>query len=126
MTTKILIISFVFITTILTSQTTTKPPTIKIKKDNSDILKGQKIYIDNCKVCHDNPKLGPKLNGVTEKYTKQWILDFTVNSERLIKLKDKDAVKIWLAWKKAPMTVYDGFTKETLDQLYAYLKTLKK
>jgi cytochrome c2 len=105
---------------------TTKPATIKVKKDDSNILKGQKIYIDNCASCHDNTKRGPKLNGVTDKYSKQWVLDFSENSERLIKLKDKDAVKIWLEWKKAPMTVFTGFTDETREQLYAYLKTLKK
>lgn len=124
MTKRTLIILFIFISTGFLAQTK-QPKIIKIKKDNSDILKGHKIYVDNCKVCHDNTKLGPKLNGVTEKYSKQWVLEFTENSERLIKLKDKDALKIWLAWKKAPMTVYTGFTKESLDQLYAYLKTLK-
>lgn len=121
---KCLLILLIIISTSLVAQTKNQA-IIKIKKDDIDISKGKKIYIDNCKVCHDNSRLGPKLNGVTKKYSKKWILDFTVNSERFIKLKDKDAVKIWLAWKKAPMTVYTGFTKESLDQLYAYLETLK-
>ena len=120
------ILTILFISSInLIAQTPSKPSTIKIKKDNSDLLAGRKIYVQNCAVCHDNPKLGPKLNGVTAKYSKQWVLDFTVNSELLIHNKDKAAIKIWLAWKKAPMTVYNGFTKETLDQLYIYLKSLK-
>ena len=120
------ILAILFISSInLIAQTPSKPSTIKIKKDNSDLLAGRKIYVQNCAVCHDNPKLGPKLNGVTAKYSKQWVLDFTVNSELLIHNKDKAAIKIWLAWKKAPMTVYNGFTKETLDQLYIYLKSLK-
>jgi mono/diheme cytochrome c family protein len=120
----ILAILFIFSINLI-AQTPSKPSTIKIKKDNSDLLAGRKIYVQNCAVCHDNPKLGPKLNGVTAKYSKQWVLDFTVNSELLIHNKDKAAIKIWLAWKKAPMTVYDGFTRETLDQLYIYLKSLK-
>ena len=120
------ILTILFISSInLIAQTPSKPSTIKIKKDNSDLLAGRKIYVQNCAVCHDNPKLGPKLNGVTTKYSKQWVLDFTVNSELLIHNKDKAAIKIWLAWKKAPMTVYDGFNRETLDQLYIYLKSLK-
>ena len=120
------ILAILFISSInLIAQTPSKPSTIKIKKDNSDLLAGRKIYVQNCAVCHDNPKLGPKLNGVTAKYSKQWVLEFTVNSELLIHNKDKAAIKIWLAWKKAPMTVYNGFTKETLNQLYIYLKSLK-
>jgi mono/diheme cytochrome c family protein len=126
MTIRIILIILFISSLSLIAQTPSKPSTIKIKKDNSDLIAGRKIYVQNCAVCHDNPKLGPKLNGVTEKYPKQWVLDFTVNNELMIRRKDKDAIKIWLAWKKSAMTVYDGFTKETLDQLYVYLKSLKK
>ena len=126
MTLKIISIIILLSTLKVIAQTPNKLSTIKIKRDNTDLLNGKKYYIQNCAICHDNPKLGPKLNGVTEKYSKQWVLDFTENNERLLNLKDKQAIKIWLAWKKAPMTVYEGgVTKKQLEDLYTYLKTLK-
>jgi hypothetical protein len=119
----LLTISLVCILNIVRGQ---QPSVIKIRKDTSDLHEGRQLYILNCVVCHDDPKRGPKLNGITDKYPKQWVLDFTENSERLIHLKDKDALKIWLEWKKEPMTVYEGgVTKKQLEQLYIYLKTLK-
>ncbi|MCD6068923.1 MAG: hypothetical protein K0S33_3749 [Bacteroidetes bacterium] len=120
-----LILLSTFASTFILSQT--KPATIKVRKDASLIADGKMYYVQDCKVCHDNPKLGPKLNGVTEKYSKQWVIDFTINSEKLIHLKDKQALKIWLEWKKAPMTVYEGTVPPDFgEKIYAYLKTLKK
>lgn len=59
---------------------------------------GEKLYMSFCARCHSNfdeNMTGPSLVGVTAKYSREWIYQWTIDSQKLIKSGDADAVKIF-------------------------------
>ena len=84
---------------------------------------GEELFIKNCSSCHrqDNRKLvGPGLAYSTTKYSKQWLIKWTLNSQALIKSGDKDAIKIYNDHNKSVQPSFNLSEKEVLA-IYNYI-----
>lgn len=88
---------------------------------------GAKIFKQNCAVCHaltDQKLTGPGLAGVFDRAPKgDWLKNWILNNEKLIKSGDAYANKIYNENGKAAMTVFEGqLTDKDVDALLAYIK----
>ena len=88
-----------------------------------NVENGEKIYKQNCTACHLMTKarlVGPGLEGVTEKYEKEWLIKWIRNSQALNTSGDERAIAIFEEYDKSVMTSFD-FSDEEFSDLLAYL-----
>lgn len=89
---------------------------------------GAKIFKQNCAVCHashtDQKLTGPGLLGIFDRAPKgDWLRNWILNNEKLIKSGDAYANKIYAANGKAAMTVFEGQLSEAdVDAILAFLQ----
>lgn len=89
---------------------------------------GAKLYKQNCAVCHAShtgQKLtGPGLLGIFDRAPKgDWLKNWILNNEKMIKSGDAYANKIYNENGKAAMTVFEGqLTDKDVDAILAFLK----
>ena len=87
-----------------------------------DVARGKQIYADSkCAVCHSIATVGNKkgpLDTVGSKLMAAEIREWIVNAPDMAAKAKAD--------RKPPMKSYPNLTKEELDALVAYLRTLKK
>ena len=74
---------------------------------------GAKLYKQNCAVCHashtDQKLTGPGLKGIFDRAPKgDWLKNWILNNEKLIKSDDAYANKTYNENGKAAMTVFEG------------------
>jgi mono/diheme cytochrome c family protein len=96
-------------------------PTTIISAD--DVKAGEKIFKQNCTACHmmtSTRLVGPGLEGVTDKYEKEWLIKWIRNSQQLIKSGDERAIAIYEEYNKVAMASFD-FSDEEFSDLLAYL-----
>ena len=96
-------------------------PSISISQE-ADIQAGKNLFNANCAACHKLNKkaVGPALNGVTEKYDKDWLYSWIRKGSQMIKEGDPQAVAIWEEYNRAVMTNYPQFNDEQIDNILAY------
>lgn len=88
-----------------------------------DVLKGEQIFKQNCTACHmitDARLVGPGLQGVTDKYEKEWLIKWIRNSQELIASGDERAIKIYEEYNKTAMSSF-YFSDVEFSDLLAYL-----
>ena len=96
---------------------------------NSYSQDGKKIFKANCAACHsigENKIVGPGLEGVNDRYSKEWLLSWTKNSTNLIASGDADAIAAFEAGGKIPMQSFEAtLSDEEILAAYDYLKDPK-
>lgn len=89
---------------------------------------GAKLFKQNCAVCHsshtDQKLTGPGLAGIFDRAPKgDWLKNWILNNEKLIKSGDAYANKIYTENGKAAMTVFEGqLNDKDVDAILAFLK----
>ena len=85
---------------------------------------GESIFKANCTACHtmgSQRLVGPGLEGVTSKHSKEWLKKWINNSAEMIASGDEAAVAIYEEYNKQAMQAF-YFSDEEFESLYAYLK----
>ena len=89
---------------------------------------GEKLFKQNCAVCHSmgsNKITGPGLEGVlTRVPSKEWMHKWIKNNDALIKSGDAYAVKI-STFDASAMTVFSTMPDEDIDAIIKYIETYK-
>lgn len=100
----------------------TLPPTI----DQSMADHGQEIFTNMCTACHKTDKkfIGPKMAGVTERRTPEWIMNMILNPEVMIQ-KDPLAKELLIEHNGSPMA-NQNLTEEEARAVLEYFRTLKE
>ncbi len=87
---------------------------------------GKKIFKANCAACHStgaNKVVGPGLEGVSDKFSKEWLLSWTKNSTEFIASGDADAIAAFETGGKIPMQAFGGvLSDEEISSIFDYLK----
>jgi len=87
---------------------------------------GAQLFRNYCAVCHvkeqDIDLTGPSLYGVTKKYEKEWLYEFTRNSQEMIAAGDARAVEAWESWDPLVMNNFKNLLDGQLDDLYYYIE----
>jgi mono/diheme cytochrome c family protein len=101
---------------------TATPAAATAASGSGDPVKGKDIFNTNCAACHklDAKATGPALRGVGAKYEKAWLYKWIKNSSDLIKSGDADAVKVFEANNKVPMTPFPQLSDADIDNIIAY------
>lgn len=91
---------------------------------------GEKIFTQNCAVCHTLTKqtlTGPGLEGVmTRVPAGDWLHKWIKNNEAMIKSGDAYAVKVFNANNQKPMTVFASTLSDAeIDDVIKYIKEYK-
>lgn len=85
---------------------------------------GQALFIKTCAACHTvggGVKVGPDLNGVTERRTIEWITSYVISPDRLRSASDPAALELRRQFPAVKMPDL-GMTEPDLDDLISYLK----
>lgn len=88
-----------------------------------DPEKGKAIFKQHCIACHklETKSIGPALKGVEDKRSKEWLVKWIKNSEKLIASGDKDAIAIFEEYNQTPMTAYETLlSDQDIDDVLAY------
>lgn len=71
-----------------------------------DADQGQQTFQTLCAACHTiggGRLVGPDLQGIAERRSEQWIIDFVQRSQELVKAGDTDAVAVFEEYNRIPM-----------------------
>ena len=84
---------------------------------------GKDLFKTNCAACHSvgaNRLVGPGLEGINEKRTKEWLISWTKNSAELIASGDADAIAIFEEYSKIPMPP-QALSDEEITKIFDYV-----
>jgi cytochrome c551/c552 len=84
--------------------------------------RGQEIFNSMCIICHqiENKVIGPPMKGITKRRTPEWILNMTLNPERMVK-EDELAKALLVHYNNIPMN-NQGLSKEEAIAVLEYLR----
>ncbi len=97
------------------------------KLQASEIPTGQKLFSDECAVCH-NPNIdliGPKLKGVSDKRSTDWLIKMITNGDALRNSGDIVAILLYENWSNINHPNYEHLSNNEVKLIIDYLKTLK-
>jgi len=96
--------------------------TTQLFAQNGDAVKGKGIFNANCAACHklDKKLIGPALEGVSERRTKEWLHSWIKDNNALRASGDADAIAIYEEFNKMPMIAYPQFSEQDIDDILAY------
>ena len=97
----------------------------EIPTDESVIAAGESNFKTNCATCHKiwEVRIGPALNGVTERRSVEWLSSWIRNSQAMIASGDETAVQLWEEYNQTVMTAYPSFSDDDILALLAYVKS---
>jgi mono/diheme cytochrome c family protein len=86
---------------------------------------GKAIFSSRCAGCHNINKVltGPALEGVHERRSIEWIINFVRSSQTLVKNGDKDAVALFEKFNKIPMPDHPDLTDDNIKSIVEYIKS---
>lgn len=96
-----------------------------VRTDINQILfdKGKMIFEGQCAACHNanhNTKIGPGLKGVMARRGKDWVHEFTKNSQKMIAEGDSMAVVIYEEYNEIVMQDFP-LTDEQIEAIFYYV-----
>ncbi|WP_462249173.1 cytochrome c3 family protein [Ekhidna sp.] len=94
----------------------------EISTDESVIAAGEATFKTNCTTCHRiwEVRIGPALNGVTERRSVEWLNSWIKNSQALIATGDEDAVALYEEYNQTLMQAFP-FNDDEVMELLAYI-----
>lgn len=95
----------------------------EIPTDESVIAAGESTFKTNCTTCHKiwEVRIGPALNGVTERRSVEWLNSWIKNSQAMIADGDPDAIAIYEEYNKTLMQAFP-FSDDQVMEILAYIK----
>ena len=83
---------------------------------------GKKLFQTHCVACHklDKKLIGPPLQGVSEKRSKEWLHSWIKDNAALRASGDQDAIDIFNEYNGIPMTPYPQLSEDDIDAIIAY------
>lgn len=96
----------------------------EISTDESVIAAGEATFKTNCTTCHRiwEVRIGPALNGVSERRSVEWLNAWIKNSQALIASGDEDAIAIYEEYNQTLMQAFP-FNDDQVMEILAYIKS---
>jgi mono/diheme cytochrome c family protein len=92
---------------------------------SQDVKGGEKLFTSNCKACHSIGKgkiVGPDLQNVTERRSKEWLHKFIPQPMKMIESGDPVATKLFEEHNKIPMPDQTYLKASEIDDILAFVK----
>jgi|SRR6185436_11586428 len=92
-----------------------------------ELTSGLKLFQVNCAQCHaaNFRVIGPKLSGVVNNRTKEWLLKMITNGTALIISGDKAANELYAEYNQIPHPNFEYLKTEEIEQIIEYMKNMK-
>lgn len=96
-----------------------------VSAQDADAAAGQAIFESQCVSCHDLDRkvVGPKLRGVHQKRTEEWLVKWIRNNEALRKSGDKDAIAIYNEYGGAAMNNFESLSEKDVKNIIEFIAT---
>jgi len=96
--------------------------TMTVTAQEGDPVNGKKLFNTHCAACHklDKKLIGPALEGVSERHSREWLQSWIKDSQALIKSGDEDAIAIFEEYNKVPMMSFPFLSDQDVDDIVAY------
>lgn len=85
---------------------------------------GATLFKQNCTACHKTNKqklVGPGLEGVTQKRSEAWLMQFIRNSQKFIQSGDAEAAAIYETFNKTLMPPFEHLSNNDIQAILTYL-----
>jgi mono/diheme cytochrome c family protein len=84
---------------------------------------GSKIFQASCAACHSlqGPSAGPPLGWITQRRSKQWLMDFTRNNARMLWRGDAYTCFLFNRYYKTPMNPFPHLSDADLEGVFSYI-----
>ena len=86
---------------------------------------GEGLFKVHCASCHStnlrNKLTGPALGNVQLFRSREWLRDFTRNSQKMIASGDRTAECLWNMWKPVMMSDFEKLSDEEIDAIYDWI-----
>jgi len=94
--------------------------------DSLAIIKGQKIFSENCAACHNfrQDGIGPQLGGLTSIIKIEWIKNFIKDPKMIIESGDERAQRLFEKYKTI-MPSFGHYSDDEILDIIAFLNTKK-
>lgn len=92
---------------------------------DSTQIAGKLIFEQNCSACHsqsDEVVIGPGLKGITERRSKQWIVEWVQNPQKILHKGDKYALNLYEKFNKTEMPAFGKLSKEDIAAIVSYVE----
>lgn len=89
-----------------------------------DALKGERLFKDNCAVCHNSSSealVGPGLANISKRRSFDWIVRWVHNPQKVIKSGDMYAHELFEKFNVAEMTAFPLLKEEEVSYILEYL-----
>ena len=92
--------------------------------DAASIKKGKDLFKTNCKACHkiNQDMVGPALKGVTERQSKEWLMNFIAFPFKVIASGDEHAITMFEKFG-SEMTSFPTLSNEDKKAILAYIES---
>jgi mono/diheme cytochrome c family protein len=101
---------------------------IQLFAQQGDAVKGKGLFNANCAACHklDKKLIGPALEGVSERRTKEWLMAWIKDNNALRASGDADAIALFEENNKMPMTPFPQLSNQDIEDILAYTDNKKE
>ena len=91
-------------------------------KSELEVQHGMALFNQHCASCHNfmGNEIGPNLNGITSKVSKEWLVNFIHNPQAVIDQKDERAVALFQQYKMY-MPPFPHIKDKDLDDLLGFI-----
>ena len=115
----LLAIMLTFSTTHFAQDTATE---VAVTDGSADAVAGKALFNANCAACHklDKKATGPALRGVADKYDREWLGKWIIDSQGLIRSGDATALTLFEENNGSVMTSFPALTESDIDNILAY------
>ena len=95
--------------------------------DLGDPVNGKSLFNTLCAACHKpySKAIGPALNGVTDKYSREWLNTWIRNSSAMIASGDSQAIAIYEEYNKTAMPAFPALTDVEIGDMLSYVEQPK-
>ena len=109
------------------SNSWTQMNTQKIENTGNQMLRtGRESYIKNCSNCHakdlSKDGTGPALAHVDKFRSEKWFIDYTTNSQLMLREGDSISNCLWDHWKPSIMTSFTKLDTNEIRAIYSYIE----
>ena len=89
-------------------------------------VEGEKLFRDYCAACHKPGRelIGPDIRNIRNSRDKTWIISYVQNSQLMIKNNEKEAVKLFLDYKKVVMPA-NALNENQIISILNYVDTVR-
>lgn len=91
---------------------------------SQDLQAGEKLFNSNCKACHSIGKgklVGPDLQNVSERRSKEWLHEFIPEPMKMIKAGDPVASQLFEEHNKIPMPDQTYLKETDIDNILSFI-----